>query len=362
MSVSGFMRFPVMVVIAAVGIALLATSARTEQGAGTAETDRVQPVNSGANPYRVIRDWAQLDLEARPWGGSNGVAIDPDGRSVWAVDRCSPGTTPGCVDSPANPVHLFDESGNEIRSFGGGMFVWPHGIHVDRDGNVWVADARADGNKGSVVVKFSPEGRVLMTLGTPGVGGNPPEALTDPTDVVTDPENGDVYVAESHTNVNDPDLIGRISVFDRDGNFLRVIGETGQGPGEFRTPHALELDSQGRLVVADRHNHRIQILTKDGRFIREYAGFGRVSGLAIDTDDVIYAADSESNEGRHPGWRRGIRIGSLQDGEVTMFIPAHATNSPDGAMGEGIAIDAAGNIYTAEAQLRGVTKYVRNEN
>ena len=99
------------------------------------------------------------------------------------------------------------------------MFVWPHGIHVDRDGNVWVADARAaspeeltrfpgEGNKGSVVVKFSPEGKVLMTLGKPGVRGNPPEALTDPTDVVTDPSNGDVYVAESHTDVAAPNLVG----------------------------------------------------------------------------------------------------------------------------------------------------------
>ena len=152
-------------------------------------------------------------LEERPWGGSNGVAIDRDGKSVWATDRCSPGTAPGCLGTKANPVHHFDESGKEIRSFGGGMFVWPHGIHVDRDGNVWVTDARAaspdelkkfpgEDKKGSVVVKFSPEGKVLMTLGKPGVRGNPPEALTDPTDVVTDPGNGDVYVAESHTDVD----------------------------------------------------------------------------------------------------------------------------------------------------------------
>ncbi len=360
MSVSGFVRFPLMVVVAAVGIVLPATSVQTQQRAGTVDTERVEPVNSGANPYRVIRDWAQLNLEARPWGGSNGVAIDRDGRSVWAVDRCSPGTTPGCADSQANPVHHFDESGEEIMSFGGGMFVWPHGIHVDRDGNVWVADARAEGNKGSVVVKFSPEGRVLMTLGTPGLAGNPPEALTDPTSLVTDPTNGDVYVAESHTSVNDSNLVGRISVFDRDGMFLRVIGQTGTGPGEFRTPHALAFDSQGRLIVADRHNHRIQILTKDGSFIREYFDFGRVSGLAVDSNDVIYTADSESRESTHPGWLRGIRIGSLQDGEVTMFIPAHSSDAAEGAMGEGIAIDPEGNIYTAEAQLRGVTKYVEN--
>jgi DNA-binding beta-propeller fold protein YncE len=185
--------------------------------------------------------------------------------------------------------------------------------------------------------------------------------LTEPTDVVTDPQNGDVYVAESHTDVSDPNLVGRISVFDRAGRFLRVIGRTGTGPGEFRTPHAIEFDSRGRLIVADRHNHRIQVLTKQGAFVAEYDDFGRTSGLAIDGRDVIYTSDSESTERVHPGWQRGIRIGSLQDGKVTMFIPPHALpNSPDGTMGEGIAVDSAGNLFTAEAQLRGVTKYVKN--
>jgi DNA-binding beta-propeller fold protein YncE len=369
MAVSGSVRFRLTALIAGVWVALQGISVQTQQRGGTVQTDKVQPVNTGPNPYRVIRDWAQI--EGRPWGGSNGVAIDRDGKSVWATDRCSPGTTPGCLGTKVNPVHKFDGSGREIRSFGGGMFVWPHGIHVDRDGNVWVTDARAptpddlkkfseQGDKGSVVVKFSPEGRVLMTLGKPGVRGNPPAALTDPTDVVTDPKNGDVYVAESHTDVTDPNLVGRISVFDKRGRFLRTLGKAGTGPGEFRTPHALELDSRGRLIVADRHNHRIQILTNEGKLLREYDDFGRVSGLAIDRNDVIYAADSESTEKVHPGWLRGIRIGSLTDGKVTMFIPAHKTDSPDGAMGEGIAIDAAGNLYTAEAQLRGVTKYVRN--
>jgi DNA-binding beta-propeller fold protein YncE len=346
----------------AVSVGAQGTSLQAQQRGGTSQTDKVQPVNSGANPYRVIRDWARLDREGRPWGGSNGVAIDRDGTSVWATDRCSAGTTPGCLGSTGNPVHLFDQSGKEIRSFGGGMFVWPHGIHVDRDGNVWVTDSRAasseeltkfpgEGNKGSVVVKFSPEGKVLMTLGKPGVRGNPPDALTDPSDVVTDPGTGDVYVAESHTNVTDPNLVGRITVFDKDGKFLRIIGKTGTAPGEFRTPHALEFDSRGRLIVADRHNHRIQILTKAGQFIAEYGDFGRTSGLAIDRNDVIYTADSESTGTVHPGWQRGIRVGSLKDGKVTIFIPPHMTPN--------IAIDAAGNVYTAEAQLRGVTKYVK---
>ena len=371
MSASRSARFWLATLAVAVCIWMQTGTVHTQARGGTPQTDKVQPVNSGANPYRVIRDWAQLNLESRPWGGSNGVAIDRDGKTVWATDRCSPGTAPGCLGTKMNPVHHFDESGKEIKSFGGGMFVWPHGIHVDRDGNVWVTDARGptldelpkypgEGNKGSVVVKFSPEGKVLMTLGKPGVRGNPPDALTDPTDVVTDPKNGDVYVAESHTDVTDPNLVGRISVFDKNGKFLRVIGKTGTAPGEFRTPHALEFDSKGRLIVADRHNHRIQILTKEGKFIQEYDDFGRTSGLAIDRNDVVYTADSESTEKVHPGWQRGIRIGSLKDGKVTVFIPPHVVpNSSDGAMGEGIAIDSAGNIYTAEAVLRGVTKYVK---
>ena len=368
---SRLMTVTLPALIAAGWIVLHETAAQTQQRGGITQTDKVAPVNSGANPYRVTRNWAQLTLDARPWGGSNGVAIDRNGRSVWATDRCSPGTAPGCLGTKVNPVHLFDESGREIRNFGGGMFVWPHGIHIDRDGNVWVADARApspdelvmfpgEGNKGSVVVKFSPEGKVLLTLGTPGVRGDPPRALTDPTDVVTDPTSGDVYVAESHTNVADINLIGRISVFDRNGRFLRVIGRTGTGPGEFRTPHALEFDSRGRLIVADRHNHRIQILTKEGKPVGEYYEFGRVSGLAIDGSDTIFTSDAESSDQVHPGWLRGIRIGSLRDGKVTIFVPPHMTNAPEGTMGEGIAIDSAGNLYTAEAQLRGVTKYVRN--
>jgi hypothetical protein len=111
--------------------------------------------------------------------------------------------TPGCLGTKANPIHHFDGSGKEIRSFGGGKFVWPHGIHVDREGNLWATDARApsaddlkhfpgEDKKGSFVVKRGPDGGVLMTLGKPGMRGNPPEAPTDPTDVVTDPANGDV--------------------------------------------------------------------------------------------------------------------------------------------------------------------------
>ena len=136
MTMSNFLRLACAAAIVCF-MATQTSSVHAQQRGGTAETDKVQPVNSGSNPYRVIRDWAQLTLEKRPWGGSNGVAIDRDRKSVWATDRCSPGIAPGCLGSKANPIHLFDETGKEIGSFGGGMFVWPHGIHVDGDGNVW---------------------------------------------------------------------------------------------------------------------------------------------------------------------------------------------------------------------------------
>jgi sugar lactone lactonase YvrE len=199
-----------------------------------------------------------------------------------------------------------------------------------------------------------------MTLGKSGVS-NPPEAFTDPNDVVT-ARNGDIYVAESHTNLETtPNAVARISVFDKNGKFIRSFGKLGTGPGEFRTPHAMVFDSKGRLIVADRANHRIQIVDKnDGKFLGEFKNFSRTSGMVIDKDDMLYAIDSESDAKRHPGWRKGIRIGSLKDGKVKFFIPGHQTDSPDGAAGEGIALDAAGNLFAAETTLGGLTKYVKN--
>jgi DNA-binding beta-propeller fold protein YncE len=358
--------------LALVAVSPLAIHAQGLQRGGTPQTDRVQPVNDAPqpHPYRVVRDWAQLTLERRPWGGTNAVEIDRDGKTVWVTDRCTMPINPGCLGTNSHPVHHFDENGREIKSFGAGMFVWAHGLHVDRDGNIWITDARLPTaeelarfpearNRGSSVYKFSTAGALLLTLGTPGVRGDPPTALAEPTAVITDPQNGDIYVAESHMNVTDPSLVARISVFDQTGRFLRTLGRPGMGRGEFRTPHSLAFDSKGNLVVADRQNHRVQVLTKSGEFLREYADFSRVSGLIVDSNDILYAADSESTDSIHPGWSRGVRIGSLEEGRVTMFIPPHRTSSPEGAMGEGIALDPSGNLYTAESILGGVTKYVR---
>ena len=251
------------------------------------------------------------------------------------------------------------------------MFVWPHGIHVDRDGNVWVTDARAaspddlkkfpgEGNKGSVVVKFSPDGKVLMTLGKPGVRGNPPDALTDPTDVVTDPRMVTSTWRRAIRTWPIPIWSGASRCSTGTGSSSGSIGKSRNRA--WRVPDAARARVRFPGPADRRRPPQPSHPDPDegGKFIREYDDFGRTSGLAIDRNDVIYTADSESTERVHPGWQRGIRIGSLKDGKVTIFVPPHMTpNAPEGAMGEGIAIDAAGNVYTAEAQLRGVTKYVK---
>ena len=325
-----------------------------------------QPLNDLPNPYLTIENHFKLP-PGRTWGATSAVDIDPDGASIWVAERCGANN---CAGSDLPVVLKFDADGNLLRSFGAGLFIFPHGFHVDADGNVWVTDAQGpDGEdpnrdgKGHQVLKFSPEGEILLTLGTPGVAGDGSGPLLfTPCDVVTAP-NGDIFVSEGHTGQAPdapPDTVARIVKFDSDGNFIKAWGRLGSGPGEFRTPHGLALDSQGRLFVADRGNNRIQIFDQDGNFLEEWTQFSRLSGIYIDADDMLYGADSESSATRNPGWRRGLRVGSARTGEVLYFIPDPAGEQARGtSAAEGVAVDAAGNIYGAEVGPRALKKYVR---
>ena len=325
-----------------------------------------QPLNDLPNPYLTIENHFKLP-PGRTWGATSAVDIDPDGASIWVAERCGANN---CAGSDLPVVLKFDADGNLLRSFGAGLFIFPHGFHVDADGNVWVTDAQGpDGEdpnrdgKGHQVIKFSPEGEILLTLGTPGVAGDGTGPLLfTPCDVVTAP-NGDIFVSEGHTGQAadaPPDTVARIVKFDSDGNFIKSWGRLGSGPGEFRTPHGLALDSQGRLFVADRGNNRIQIFDQDGNFLEEWTQFSRLSGIYIDADDMLYGADSESSATRNPGWRRGLRVGSARTGEVLYFIPDPAGEQARGtSAAEGVAVDAAGNIYGAEVGPRALKKYVR---
>lgn len=313
------------------------------------------------NPYSTVEGvWGQLP-EGRSWGATSAVYPAPDGLSMWVAERCGANACAGADD--VDPILRFDLDGKLLTSFGAGMIYWPHGIHVDFEGNVWVADAvgyyqEEPVGRGHEIIKFSPEGEVLMRLGQKGNPGAGPDRFLRPSDMLVAPD-GSIFVVDGHHE----DGNNRVVKFDRDGKFLMEWGETGGDDGQFRDPHALAMDSQGRLFVGDRANSRIQIFTTEGQHLETWHQFGRPSGLFIDSNDVLYSADSESNLGRNAGWRRGIYIGSARTGFVTAFIPDPEPNPDRSATSaaEGVAVDARGSVYGAEVGPRMLRKYVRRQ-
>jgi sugar lactone lactonase YvrE len=328
----------------------------------------VDPTTKGDLPNpnpTVIRNWGELP-DQRVWGNTAGVDVGPDGH-IWAYDRCGSNS---CLESTVDPVLKFDRhTGRLLTSFGGGMIVFPHGLHIDRDGNVWLTDGQGnkEGTKGHQVLKFSPQGKLLMTLGKAGVAGSGPDTFNQPNDVITT-ASGDIFVSDGHSGQEPnppPNSNGRIVKFRKDGTYVKEWGRIGTAPGEFRTPHGLAFDSRGRLYVADRGNHRIQVFDQEGTLLDQLFQFGRVSGIFIDSRDTLYAIDSESNAKRHPDWKTGVRIGAAGVDEVLSFIPPHPTENPWGAAGEGVAVDGDGHVYAAEGPISrraaggGLTKYLK---
>lgn len=302
------------------------------------------------NSYRAVEDWAKL-TEGRPWGSTAAVDVDTNDH-IWVAERCGANS---CVDSTLAPILEFDQSGKLVKSFGAGLFVFPHGIAIDKEGNVWVTDGQGKNSKGHQIFKFSRDGQILMTLGKAGVAGDEPDEFNQPSDVIV-AANGDIFVADGHGGNSN----ARIVKFSRDGKFIKAWGKKGIAPGEFDTPHGLAFDSKGRLFVADRNNNRIQIFDQEGNFIEQWTQFSRPSGIFIDAKDNIYVADSESNSVRaHPGWKRGIRIGNVRDGYVTAFIPDPVENVKGTSAAEGVAADSLGNIYGAEVGPKELKKYVK---
>ena len=308
------------------------------------------------NPYRTAADFVTMPA-VRVMGSTNAINVDGKG-NIWVFERCGVNS---CADSNVDPILEFDPSGKLIRSFGAGKFVFPHAIEFDRDGNLWIVDAgMVDNVKGSQIFKYSPDGRVLLTLGKPGVRGSntSPDLFNEPSDIAIAP-NGDLYVADGHINTASN---RRIVHLTSGGKFIEAWGSPGTGPGQFDNPHSLALDSTGRIFVGDRTNNRIQILSPHGEFIAEWRQFGRPSGVRI-LNDVLYVADSESRNapgqyGHNPGYHRGIRIGSVKDGVVTAFIPDPAPKG-NASFPEGITVDKTGVIWGASIGDRNVLKFVR---
>lgn len=320
------------------------------------------------NPAPVVTpNWGNLPA-GREWGSTAGIDIDPLDGHIWAYERCGAGNFGGgvpinCDTNPVDPIFKFDRNTGEVlANFGGGLMMTPHGIHVDAQGNVWVTDFANNeaGTKGQQVHKFSPEGELLMSLGTAGQAGSGPNQFNQPNDVITAPD-GSIFVSDGHNGqgmtTNDAMAEGlasgataRIIKFSADGTRLKEWGQIGVKHGEFRTPHAMAFDSKGRLWVADRGNHRIEIFDQEGNYLESRYMYGRISGLFITQDDMLYAIDSESSPTNHVGWRNGVRIGHIDKDEIVAFIPPFERDDRvyQGTAGEGVAVDADGNVYAAE--------------
>jgi streptogramin lyase len=331
-------------------IALLASTAFV-----TAAMAQTSPcVNDAPNPYKQVTGWEHMP---RAWAPTNNVFVDAKD-NVWVMDRCG---DKGCEGSNGAPIWELSSEGKVMKNFGAGMFAFPHTVKPDADGDIWAIDGDAKDGKGNQVFKFSPDGKVLMTLGKAGVGGKGLDVFDRPTGIAFAP-NGDIFISEGHAPTFGN---SRIMKFDRSGKFIKSFGHLGPGDGELKGPHVLAFDSQGRLFVADRSNSRVAIFDQDGKFLAAWKQFGRPSGIFIDKNDVLYVSDSESEDApgkdtNNPGCKRGIRVGSAKTGKVDYYIPPPPVSDPKLPPPEGVAADSHGNIYAAAVPAKSVYKYVKN--
>ena len=315
-----------------------------------------QEITNASPPFTRTDNYLKMP-NGRHMGSTSSVAGDSHG-NIWVAERCGAND---CAGSPLDPVLEFDPQGNFIKGFGAGKLLFPHFIFIDKQDHIWVVDGHNDNKIGDDVLEFDQDGKVLMTLGTPGVAGNDQTHFHEPSAVLVAP-NGNIFVADGHTQDKGN---ARIVKLDSHGKFLAQWGSHGSAPGQLDIPHCLAMDSQGRLFVGDRGNNRMDIFDQNGKFIASWSNFGRPSGCYIDSKDNLYVADSESHLGHHPGWARGVRIGSVKDGLMTAFIPDDPDVNPEKmgtSNGEGIWVDHNSVIYDAEVGQKAVVRYAPKSN
>ncbi len=330
------------------------------------------------NPYRLVEGWPTLPktMNGGHWGEVIRVHVHSDG-NIWVFHRCFNTVPPGhatCIGrGESNPPILeFDPSGKLLKSFGAGLFAYPHGFTIDHDGNLWTSDVNDEQTvlgmsarnaagvvMGQEVLKLSPEGRILMTLGKEGISGSGPDTFDRPTGIAIAP-NGDIFVSDGHApNQHNS---GRVVKFSKEGRFIKAWGHLGSAPGDFDEPHDIFIGgSQARVYVADRKNDRIQIFDQDGKFIAAWKQFGQPSSVFVSKDDMIYVGAAFPDPGAKKGQLRGIVVGSAKDGSLKAFIPdpADPEKLDVGTTASGIAADNEGSIYAADVAAHNLRKYAK---
>jgi DNA-binding beta-propeller fold protein YncE len=254
-----------------------------------ASAQSIAPDRPGGEPKVPTTRYQKVtELKGRrPMGSSSAVYGDSKGH-IWVADRCGAND---CAGSKLDPVMEFDASGKFLRAWGAGKFLFPHGFFLDAQDHVWVTDNHVDKMMGDTVMEFTRDGKLLKTIGKPGVSGAGQDTLHEPNAVLVAPDDS-IFVVDGH--LPDKGHNARVIKYDASGKFVKQWGSLGTQPGQFAMPHCLAMDSKGLLYVGDRDNNRIQIFTQDGKLLGQWTQFGRPSGCFIDQHDVLYVSDSES--------------------------------------------------------------------
>jgi len=272
-------------------------------------------------------------------GASSSVAFDSKGH-LFVLSR------------GMQPLTEFDENGKFIRAFGEGLFTRSHGIRIDKDGNIWATDVGAH-----TVMKLSPKGEVLMTLGTKGKAGAWDEAASahlfnEPNDIAIAP-NGDIFISQGHTPGAGRGGVQQnpgVLKFDKNGKFIKFWGGKGTEPGKFEVAHGIALDAKGQLWVTDRENQRIQIFDQDGKYVREVKYAGLPCALDIGSQ-YIYMVNGFA----------GQLLRLDLDGKVLAAMGKPGPAGTWGEFGEAhfVAVSPKGEIYVADSVNRAVQKFVK---
>lgn len=297
--------------------------------------------------FRVVHGWPILP-EGRVLGSAAGVAVNARGE-VFVFHRAGRvWTEPLPTDPLAAPaIAVFDNrTGRFLREIGAGTFAMPHGLSVDREGNLWATDVALH-----EVIKLAPDGKILLTLGTRGQPGDDARHFNRPTQVGF-AHDGTILIADGYRNT-------RIARFSADGRFLGQWGTPGKGPGEFNTPHGIAIDATGKVYVADRENDRIQVFAPDGKPLAIWASplIGRPYGIAVLGPNRFAIADG--GEQPETGPDRSALVIVDGSGKVLERIGRFGNQDGQFRMAHHLAVDPQGAIYVVDITGQRVQKFVR---